>query len=123
MKKVLSVALVVILFASGCATLKAHDPYRNPDGSINVPKVLRDAGFGLQADCLIPGAVAQVVCAIGTPALAAAQAAADKNPQAAAAAAANSLQATIDALPPGPLRQIVPYFMFAIRYLKGLSGA
>jgi hypothetical protein len=121
MKKVL-VGLLVAVLSVSCATWKTHDPYRNPDGSLNVPKILRDVGYGLQADCLIPGAVAQVVCSIGTPALATAQAAADKNPQAAALAAGNSLQATIDALPPGPLRQAVPYFTWAIQILKGLAG-
>lgn len=116
------IVIGVLAFVSGCATVRAHDPFRNADGSLNVPKILEWVGFGLDADCAIPNAIAQDVCAIGKPALATAQAAADHNPSAAATSAGQSLQATLNALPAGKQSQLSPYFTWAIKLLEGLSA-
>jgi len=35
----------------GCATLKAHDPFRNPDGTLNARKVEAFAKGGFEAAC------------------------------------------------------------------------
>ena len=113
--------LLLVLVTSSCASLKAHDPFRNSDGSLNVPKILEWVGFGLQADCAIPGAIAQDICSIGTPALATAQAAADKNPTAAANSAGQSLQATLAALPANKQMVLAPYFDWAIKLLEGIK--
>lgn len=116
MKTILCVALLS-LTVNSCATLKAHDPFRNPDGSLNVPKILEWVGYGLDADCLIPNAIAQDICTVGKNALATALAAANKNASGAATAAGQTLQSTLDILPASKQNVLAPYFNWAIKIL------
>jgi len=43
--------LVLLALSIGCATVKAHDPFRNPDGTLNVRKVELFAKQGFEALC------------------------------------------------------------------------
>lgn len=52
----------------------------------DVPQLLQDAQYGLDVDCLIPGAVEQTICVFGDDAVAAAKAAYVKDPTGGAAA-------------------------------------
>jgi hypothetical protein len=119
LNKLIIISLAVISIS--CASLKAHDPLRNADGSLNIPKILQWAEYGLEADCTLPGIIPQRICSIGVPAIQAAQAAADKNPSAAAMAASNSLAATRDAFNINDSTIFGQYFNWAINLLMGIS--
>jgi hypothetical protein len=122
MKRLSLLVLAAALLVSSCATLKAHDPFRNPDGTINVEKILTWAQYGIDADCQIgTNAIAVDICHFGTDAINAAQAALAKDPKAGAAVARQSLIDTGTALPPDKLAKVAPYLNWAISKLGGQS--
>lgn len=115
--------VLLALFSVSCASLKAHDPFRNPDGTLNVTKILVFTQAGIDADCQLAGTnvVLNNICDIGKPAIQSAQAAADGNPTASALAAGKSLQATANALPSGKASMFLAYVGWAINKLLGAA--
>lgn len=120
MRKVL--CLLLLTANVGCATLKAHDPFRNPDGTLNVAKIIQWTAFGIEADCRTFGntPVGMDICTFGQDAIEVAMAAMDQNPQAKAAAVHGALVDLLARL--GPQAQVIqPYVRWAIALLGGQS--
>lgn len=73
------IGVVLLVSMLGLTTVSCASLPRNPDGSLNVPVLLMWAEDGIQADCAIQGASAEV-CSIGLPALQAVEAAVANDP-------------------------------------------
>ena len=80
MKKLCLVLLALSLVS--CATLKAHDPFRNPDGSLNIRKIVLFVSYGIEADCALgQSTLAQDICNYGRAAIDATQAISTSDPE------------------------------------------
>lgn len=119
--KQLLCALVCALTLVGCgkhsvkvAPVQLHDPFRNADGSLNVPAVLTAAQFGLNADCAIPNAITQDVCVYGKSVLKAAQGIQAKDPETANGAILALLTQAAKDQP-----KFAPYVNFAVQLIGG----
>jgi len=73
--------LVLIALSAGCASLKAHDPFRNPDGTLNVRTIIVYADYGIEADCALgQTALTAEICTQGRNAIETAQAVSTNDP-------------------------------------------
>jgi hypothetical protein len=106
--------LGLALLLSGCASFKAHDPFRNPDGTLDVMKILQYVQYGIDADCQFgQSALTDRICTYGKPAVAAAMAVANRDPTGAIAATRQALMILEAQVP-----EIVPYLDWALKILK-----
>lgn len=106
--------LVLALGLAGCASLKAHDPFRNPDGTLDVMKILQYVQYGIEADCSFgQSALTDRICTYGKPAIAAAMAVVNRDPTGAINATRQALQLLETQIP-----EVVPYVDWALKILK-----
>lgn len=106
--------LVLALGLSGCASLKAHDPFRNPDGTLDVMKILQYVQYGIDADCQFgTSALTDRICTFGKPAITAAMALVNRDPTVAISATRQTLQLLETQIP-----ELGPYLDWALKILK-----
>lgn len=102
------------VLVSSCATFKAHDPLRNPDGSLNGRRVVRLIAFGLEASC-VPDqrTLPPQVCTYGLDAINAADAVATSDPVYFRKSVTSIFQHLVHDHP-----ELLPWFDFGLKLLE-----
>jgi hypothetical protein len=101
------------LVLSACATFKAHDPFRNPDGTLNVRKIVLYVSYGVEADCALgESTLSQQICTYGREAIETVNAISTNDPVYFKKSVESILQHAAHDHPP-----LQPYFEFALKIL------